>query len=71
MLWNPSSAASSSTNGFNTFFINSNPILNNSPTSLLRNPPGSIILDSRDFDNLISVDELKFVYQSIIIQGEK
>ena len=45
-------------NGLITFFINGNPVFNNRPRSLPRNPPDCIILDIWVFDNLISADEL-------------
>ena len=37
------------------FFINGNPVFNNGPRSLPRNPPDCIILDSWVFDSLVSV----------------
>ena len=45
-------------NGLITFFTNANPVFNNGPRSLPRNPPGYFILDNWVFDNLISVNEL-------------
>ena len=41
-----------------TFFIDGNPVLNNGPSNLLRNPPNLTIFDNWVFDNLISADEL-------------
>ena len=33
-------------NGLITFFINSNPVFNNGPSNLPKNPPDCIILDN-------------------------
>ena len=41
-----------------TFFINNNPVYNNGPRSLPRNPPDCIILDNWVSDSIISVDNL-------------
>ena len=40
------------------FFINNNPVYNNGPRSLPRNPPDCIILDNWVFDSITSVDNL-------------
>ena len=45
-------------NGLIIYFINGNPVFNNRPRSLPRNPPYCIILYNWVFDNLILVDEL-------------
>ena len=42
--------------GLTTLFINGNPVFNNGPKSLPRNPPNCTMLDNCVFDNLISVD---------------
>ena len=39
-----------------TFFINDNPVFNNGPRSLPRNPSDYVILDNWVFNNLRSVD---------------
>ena len=43
--------------GLITYFTNGNPVFNNGPRSLPRNPPDCIILDNWVFDNLTSVDK--------------
>ena len=45
-------------NGVITYFINGNPVFNNGPSNLPRNPPDCIIFDHWVFENLISTDEL-------------
>ena len=45
-------------NGLTILYINGNPVFNNEPRSLPRNPPDYLILDNWVFDNLISADEL-------------
>ena len=45
-------------NGVITFFINGNPVFNNGPSNLLKNPPDCIIFDNCAFENLMSTDEL-------------
>ena len=45
-------------NGFKTFFIKSNPIFNNDPKSLLKNPPDCPNLYNWVFDAFILADEL-------------
>ena len=45
-------------NGLITFFINGNPVFNNGPKRLPRNPPYCIILDNWVLDSIISVDNL-------------
>ena len=44
-------------NGWSKFFINSKPVFSNAPRSLARNHPDCTILDSWDFDSLISADK--------------
>ena len=44
--------------GLIIFFIKGNPVFNNEPRRLPRNPPDCIILDNRVFKNLMSADEL-------------
>ena len=45
-------------NGLSTFFIKGNPVFNNGPKSLPKNPPHSSILCNRVFDNFILAEEL-------------
>ena len=44
--------------GFITLFINGNPVFNNGPSNLPRNPTNCTIFDNWVFENLISTDEL-------------
>ena len=39
------------------FFINGNPVFNNGPRSLPRNPPSCIVLYNWVFDSIISADD--------------
>ena len=55
---NPNVTRTLLTNSLITFFINTNPVFDNVPRSLPRNPSDYIILDNWVFDNLISADEL-------------
>ena len=41
---NPNGIKTDSTNGFNTFFINGNPVYSNGPKTLSENPPDCVIL---------------------------
>ena len=45
-------------NTFINFFIHGNPIFNNEPRSLPKNPSDYIILDNCVFDSIVPVDEL-------------
>ena len=44
-------------NGLITFFVKGNPVFNNEPRCLPRNPIDCIILDNWVFDSLILVDK--------------
>ena len=68
-----------SNNVLNTFLIKGKPTFSNVPSSLPKNLPDCMLLDSSVFDNFILPDDnylrkfykvLKLVYQSIIIYEE-
>ena len=55
---NPKGIRTLSANCLITFFLSGNPVFNNGPRRVPRNPPDCIILDNWVFNNLISIDEL-------------
>ena len=63
--FNPNRIKTLLANGLITFFINGNPVFSNGPKNLPRNPHNCTILANRDFDNLISVDELFELFAKI------
>ena len=55
---NPKGISTLLANGVITFFIKGNPVFNQGPSNLPKNPPDCIIFDNWVFANLISIDDL-------------